>query len=240
MQIINPYRFGGSSSLLTGLVSWWSLDETSGTRYDSHGSVDLTDNATVGYAAGKQGNAADFEISNNEYLNNTSAADLDNSSGDLTVSLWFNAESFSSSIFQRLFHLTQSTGAAIFAVQLFKSTGSPANAPYVLAYNTSRSGEFQASTTSPSTGVWYHVIASWDSSADEMSIRVNNGTPSTKIHTGGGPMDTGIVRVYLGSESTLAQKYDGMIDEVGFWHRLLTEDEQSALYNSGSGIGYPG
>ena len=46
----------------TGLVSYWALDETSGTRYDSHGSNDLTDNNTVGYTTGVQGNAADFIV----------------------------------------------------------------------------------------------------------------------------------------------------------------------------------
>lgn len=34
------------------LVSWWKLDEASGTRYDSHGSNNLTDNNTVTSAAG--------------------------------------------------------------------------------------------------------------------------------------------------------------------------------------------
>jgi len=30
-----------------------------------------------------------------------------------------------------------------------------------------------------------------------------------------------------------------VIDEVGFWTRVLTEDERTALYNSGDGITYP-
>jgi len=36
----------------TSLVSYWNLIETSGTRNDSHGTNHLTDNNTVGYAAG--------------------------------------------------------------------------------------------------------------------------------------------------------------------------------------------
>jgi hypothetical protein len=35
-----------------GLVSYWNLDEQSGTAYDSHGSNDLTDNNTVLYGTG--------------------------------------------------------------------------------------------------------------------------------------------------------------------------------------------
>jgi hypothetical protein len=35
------------ATLLTGLISFWPLTETSGTRVDVHGSNDLTDNNTV-------------------------------------------------------------------------------------------------------------------------------------------------------------------------------------------------
>lgn len=36
----------------TNLIAWWDLDEVSGTRFDSHGSNDLTDNRTVSSATG--------------------------------------------------------------------------------------------------------------------------------------------------------------------------------------------
>ena len=41
-----------SAAQKTDLVSWWSLSETSGTRYDQHGTNNLTDNGSVGWAAG--------------------------------------------------------------------------------------------------------------------------------------------------------------------------------------------
>jgi len=33
--------------------------------------------------------------------------------------------------------------------------------------------------------------------------------------------------------------FDGMIDEVGVWSRLLTSDEVTTLYNAGAGLSYP-
>lgn len=39
-------------ALTDNLISWWSLDEASGTRYDSHGTNHLTDNNTVSSEAG--------------------------------------------------------------------------------------------------------------------------------------------------------------------------------------------
>ena len=41
-----------SAAQKTNLVSWWSLSETSGIRYDQHGTNNLTDNGSVGWAAG--------------------------------------------------------------------------------------------------------------------------------------------------------------------------------------------
>tara|TARA_R110002074_G_scaffold177747_1_gene341291 strand:- start:857 stop:2332 length:1476 start_codon:yes stop_codon:yes gene_type:complete len=41
-----------SAAQKTGLVSWWSLSETNGTRYDQHGTNNLTDFGNVTWAAG--------------------------------------------------------------------------------------------------------------------------------------------------------------------------------------------
>jgi hypothetical protein len=46
-----------STSQKVGLVSWWDLDETTGTRFDSHGTTDLTSN-NVGSIAGIVAGAA--------------------------------------------------------------------------------------------------------------------------------------------------------------------------------------
>ena len=79
-------------AVIDNLVSWWSLDETSGDRVDSHGSNDLTDTNTVLYAAGKQSNAADFETSNSESLLKSDTADLSFTS-DFSWAGWINLES---------------------------------------------------------------------------------------------------------------------------------------------------
>ena len=42
-----------TTSQKTDLVSWWSLNEITNDRHDSHGNNDLTDNGTVGFDTGK-------------------------------------------------------------------------------------------------------------------------------------------------------------------------------------------
>lgn len=84
-----------SADLSTNLVSYWELEESSGTREDSHGANDLTDNNTVLYGTGKQGNGADFEATNSEYLNVASSLGAYNDT--FTYSFWVNLESLPSS-----------------------------------------------------------------------------------------------------------------------------------------------
>ena len=46
-------RTGSANGLLTGLVSYWELDEANGTRYDAHGTNDLTDGNSLPSNTGK-------------------------------------------------------------------------------------------------------------------------------------------------------------------------------------------
>jgi hypothetical protein len=56
------------STLVNGLVSYWKLDEASGTRVDAVGTNHLTPtNAPIG-ALGKIGNACDFEADSTQFL----------------------------------------------------------------------------------------------------------------------------------------------------------------------------
>src|SRR3989339_620227 len=84
------------NTLPEGLVSYWTLDEASGTRIDVKGNNDLRDNNTVSSTTGLQGIAADFEGSNMETFSVSDAAQngLD-ITGDLSFSMWIKPESFS-------------------------------------------------------------------------------------------------------------------------------------------------
>ncbi len=67
------------------LAAWWSFDEASGARNDSHGSSHLTDNNTVTSAAGKKSNAASFASANAEYLNRS---DCKNNTDSLGITIY--------------------------------------------------------------------------------------------------------------------------------------------------------
>lgn len=82
---------------VSSAVAHWNLNESSGTRVDSVGSNDLTDNNTVGVDTGKFGNAAYFDILNSEYLSINDNAALSMGDVDFMLRAWIKLESTASS-----------------------------------------------------------------------------------------------------------------------------------------------
>lgn len=225
-------------ALIDGLRAYWKLDETSGTRYDSTANDnDLTDNNSVLYGTGKQSNAADFELSNSEYLSIADNAYLSFGDEDFSIVAWVKLESS-----------TEYGGIAT------KYDYGNADREYTLYYNNSNtkfafgvSGDGTASTHvtantfgAASLATWYFVAAYHDATANKIGISVNAGAFDTANHTAG--CNDNVSTFLLGgvlSSSAHAQKLDGLLDEVGVWNRVLSAAEIGLLYNGGSGTTYP-
>jgi len=225
-----------SNTLRTNLISYWNLNEASSTRIDSYGTNNLAVRGTGGVAAGagKISNAADFELSEGDFLEITDNASLSTGDVDFSISAWVKLESkTTASIVTRYesgtvreYWLGYDATADRFQMYLYNSTG--VNVGIATANNSG----------SPSTGTWYHVVAWHDSVNNTINIKVNNGTTDS-IATTGAPSDT-VSNTRIGAGSTTeTQFFDGLIDEVGFWKKVLTTQDITDLYNSGNGNSYP-
>lgn len=207
-------------ALKTDLVSYWKLDEASGTRYDSHGSNDLTGSPTIGSVTGKINSAADFESANSESLSTTYTAALQPTSGPFTIACWIKIES--AQVFAMIF--SQSGGG--YELRL-DSSGTQAQ------FSNDTSGSVQ-STVTLSTGTWYFLVG-WYDGAGVMNIQVNNGTPDTLSGT---PFHNRTDNPHFGSRPSGTLFFDGLIDEAAIWTRVLTSDERTEIYNNGNGLSY--
>jgi hypothetical protein len=231
--IINPYRFASAADpLLTGLVAWYSMDEASGARADSHGNApNLTDNNTVGSATGKISNAADFEASNLESLSivSASAGDFDFDS-DFTISCWVNAESLTTD--HRVVDCFAGVGYRIFieSGDFFFDVGD--------GTTISRARD----TTNPTIGAWHHLVVGWDSSDGRAFLYRDGGSIlQGAVNTGPSNPVTAGSNFFVGALNGGASKHwDGLIDEFAVWSRVLAVDDRARLYNGGDGIGYLG
>jgi hypothetical protein len=207
------------------LVSWWTLNETSGTRLDSHGSNQLTDNNTVGYTAGLKGNAASFVTVNLEYLSIADNPSL--STGDIDFSLVANV------------YLNNNTNSFVI---VNKSDDNHTVLDYRLTYNPGTGFRFRADATTyvdsgaVSANAWHTVIGWHDSVNNTINIQVDNGTVNTTAYSGGAT-DTSYP-LTMGAYSYGAAYLDGRMDEVALYKRVLTAGERSWLYNSGAARTY--
>lgn len=221
-------------ALTDNLIAYWSLDEASGNAIDAHSTHDLTETSgTIGSASGKVGNCRDFEAGDTEWFEIADNADLSLADEDFTFSAWVQLESKGA---MRCI-LTKDNGSAGEYYFQFDNAADRFELEIWNGPGYANKGEIQANNLgSPSLSTWYFLVAWYDASANTLNIQANNGTVDSVSFSGGTQNNTG--KVYLGS-SVYDQVWDGLIDEVGFWKRVLTSDERTTLYNAGAGLAYP-
>ena len=217
-------------SVITSLVAYWSLDEASGDAIDAHGANDMTDTGTVGAASGKVSGARDFERDNGEYFVIADNADLSTGDIDFSIAVWVNIES--TGIGSTIFAKWIGSGRE-WVLELDESVG---NKFSLVVYSGASFGSVTATTFgSVSTGTWYFVTAWHDSVNNQLGIAVNAGSADTAAWSNG--VQDGTSDIYIAGDITTT-RWDGLIDELGFWKKVLTSGERTWLYNSGAGRSY--
>jgi hypothetical protein len=222
-------------ALTDNLVSYWKLDETSGTRYDSTDTNnDLTDNNTVTYDTGKIENAAKFTRTNSESLSiaDASQTGLD-PTGDFSISLWMSK----TSDFQMAFVTKEAAGSRALEFMIYSNVNG--GKPFCYINDTSY---VEGTTNLGYAGAWHHIVLTYDyvtSGTSVMKMYVDGsleGTTSNAV----GPLTNSTAAFYIGARGGYSDNYfNGLIDEVGYWSRTLTQAEVTSLYNSGNGLAYP-
>ena len=215
----------------TNLIAWWSLDETSGIRYDSHGSNHLGETNTVGWSTGKQNNAANFVAANSEYLGIGDNAGLSSADESFSIGGWFNYD-FLPDTYQFMIAKRDSYATAM-EYEVF-ITGQKLN---FWIGNSAASHNAVVHSTTLAAGTWYFFLAEYNASANLLTLSLNDGSPATQATTINVADSSGAFR--MGNQPDLANsEYDGKLDEIFFYKRLLTDDEREWLYNSGAGRTY--
>lgn len=226
---------GGGSTLKTGLVSWWEFDEASGTRVDSHsGGNDLTDNNTVTQAVGKVGNAAQFTSANSESLSRATNSSLQTGGQDFSLAGWFYMDTTVDSA-----TVVSKGGAFANREYQIKDVFSGAHRLQFTCWNSGGTQFNLVATTgtSLSTGSFFFFAVTFNNTTKEMTISVNNSAQDTTTLTGSIPSSTGDFTVGT-HENSGGTFWNGRVDQLGFWKKVLTTTEIAQLYNSGNGLSY--
>ncbi len=217
-----------------GLISYWKMDEASGTRFDQISGNNLTDNASVGQVPGKQYQAASFTTASSQYLSIASNASLQTGNIDYTLIFWVNLKDKSST-----YALVTKYDTGLAGQNEFYTDYASSNDRFRFIVTSDGTAQVALSANnfgSPTVGIWYLVIASHDASAATMSISINAGTPNTASISSA---FAGTAAFEIGRAGSTLQRYaNANIDEVSLWKRLLTSSEQLAIYNNGIGRTY--
>ncbi len=223
------------------LVSYWPLEEPSGTRFDfTDLNNDLSDLNGVDLSVAIVGSGAHFTRANSECLNSDlSNGVLDFGDEDFTFALWVSLDSKdlpAQTLLSK--HRPPSNDRQFFIDFVFggidrfrfliNSTGIGGSTTII-----------EADTLgSPSANTFYFIVAWHDSVANTINIQINDGGIDSAAHTGGAFQ--GDAAFKLGCVEDVSENptalLNGILDEVVVWNRVLTSAEKTSLYNSGNGV----
>ena len=222
--------------LSASLVSYWELDEASGTRIDSNdlNKNHLTDNNTVGQAVGKVGNAAQFNSLSSRSLTRASNASLQTGDIDQTICAWVYLDSKPATT-MRIAGKTDNTTGAGYAID-WQNTADRFSFRMWQAGGGASLNAIASHFGAPALSTWYFVVARFDSVSGNGIITVNDGTKSATAKSASPGSDT--VAFAIGANGDGTAFFDGRIDQVGLWKRYLTDTEVTFLYNNGAGRTY--
>lgn len=223
--------------LNTGLVGYWSFNETGGVINDTmginHGIGNFSSNSTDARGvAGILNNSIEFTPS--DYINISTTNALYNMS-NFSISVWINPKNLTSESYI-LDHRPWGQGDAArpFSIYAIAET---------VRFGVTRQSdglEKVVQTSDFYNGTWQHIVVKYDSGTGNLSLWRNGTIEDSDILSGGGTLkNQGDAGWYIGIKGLdLSKGFNGSIDELGIWNRSLSKTEIEDLYNSGSGLSF--
>lgn len=218
------------STLHTGLIAYWKLNESSGNAADVKGVYTLTNNNTATYEAGKINNAVSLGASNtNKFLNCNNTFGMTYVS-TRSMSGWFN-----------IINIPAGTGNFTFVLASIMFATNPGNNSSFVYRRVTNVLKLTIISTDYNViltpGTWYHMVITWDHAGNVSKLYLNSILRITSTSfTGNYSLQTN--RLVIG-QSAGASFSSSITDEFGLWNKILSQEEVDELYNAGNGVSYP-
>jgi hypothetical protein len=223
----NPFYKQNSipSSLLTALVSYWNLNETTGTDADDAvGSNNGTTNATVNQT-GKNDKAFTFATGTSVNCGNNSSLAL-TSAGSISAWIYQTTQNTYSAIAGSINFNNDTDGYLIYV----------SNANVISAEIANATTRLPIDGTSVTANNWHHVVMTWN--VDSLVIYLDNIKGNAIVNTLGSATDNDY-NFDIGDSPYYSSHFIGTIDEVAVFNRKLLRSEVSELWNASNGKFYP-
>src|SRR3989344_3087277 len=202
-----------SASLSNGLVAYYTFDEGSGTTAGDGSGNGNTGTLVNGptWATGKVSGALNFDGTNDKV---TTSGDFVGTS-PLTISAWIYARSYGSGVSARILDNSK----AIFRIGAYNNR---------LMFSSDGATYPHAGNDSMALNEWRHVVVTRDSSGI-VNFYVNGTQRGTANQNSGTP--AGGPTVYIGTSSNSSHPWDGLLDDLRVYSRVLSASEITELYN---------
>lgn len=232
-----------------GLVGYWNFNEGTSTQATdfsgnrNHGTLNSFSDPSTGSSGwtqqGKVGNALRFDGSSDD----VTVGDLNNSTDGIqrmTISAWIKADTLGD--FANI--VTKFNGTTGWTLQA-SGAGAGGSNDFGFYPDTGGSGDAVYTTNdSHQTGVWEHWVVTFDGTVvddlDSVDFYKNGVEITSESQTAaiGTVTDSNSTSVSIGGDTTIGgpdSEFDGIIDEVRIYTRVLSPSEIRGLYGAGGG-----
>jgi prepilin-type N-terminal cleavage/methylation domain-containing protein len=205
-----------------GVVGHWKFDETAGSIASDSSGNDYA--ATVSGAtwdsSGQIDGALDFDGSN-DYVDTT----IDGSSvSNVTFCLWFKSDDVGSigddDVAQRFITQMRTSSGTRFALGINKNK--------LAAYWYDGSSNVKQAGPNLSASQWYHAAVTYDGSDIRLYLDGNERNSSAELNMS--PPSADAIEISRDPGGGGSRHFDGLLDDVRVYRRVLTEDEIWAIY----------
>jgi len=209
-------------------VSYYKLDETSGTFEDIVGEHNLT-NTGATYGGSDNGIIinAPFSTTSGDRLTSETSPSI---SGDFSISLWANRTGIGDSSNNVLIDVGSQPTSTGFGIWI-TGTSQDATGSNVTWRINDDFNHFSSNLTL-TLNTWENIVMTYDGA--NVKMYKNGNLIITDAHTTDPNINATYVRMF--SRESNIETYIGLLDEVGLWNRSLTGGEITELYNDGNAL----
>ncbi len=231
-------------SLNIGLVGHWTFDGKNMTPNVIDSSVYANNARVVGQSAttsvtGVIGQALDLDGANDHVsIPSPNGSPLGFSTSSLSISIWIKPRTFGIGNYGRILD-NVTTVSVVKGYSLFLNNspgGNPAGTETLstcIGYGSATAVCSTANSNSITLGVWQHIVMTYATSSGAVIFYVNG------VNRGGSTLGQTIAQgsseILLGNRvADLIRQYNGSVDDLRLYNRVLSANEVRTLYNIGS------
>ena len=226
-------------ALTDSITHYWKLDESgTGNASDSVGSTTLTNTTGKTYVSALINNGIDMGSTTRNTTELTTSTDIVPAyNADFSVSLWFKQNRSCQTSVNPYLLICSSNSATGFALTMGPQWN--AGSPRMDVFRRTNTDVHAYNSFANDTTTWHHLVAVFDATAGTISGYLDGSAfTTTGVSSTGSFNSSAYPRTIVGG-SYMSNNAESIIDEVGFWSRVLSSGEVTTLYNGGTGLAYP-